>query len=91
MKKIIFLFVIAAMSLNSCDFFEAEEVFNPNAADAAVALNNADIPQLQNLVTGVESRHKGYVTTTSRAFGSFGREVFGFFDSDPRFTRDWLG
>ena len=91
MKKIIFLFVIAAMSLNSCDFFEAEEVFNPNAADAAVALNNAAIPQLQNLVNGVESRHKGYVTTTSRAFGSFGREVFVFFDSDPRFTRDWLG
>ncbi len=89
--KNIFFIVLIVIGCTRCDFFEAEEVFNPNAADAAVALNNASVAQIQRLITGLESRHKSYTTVAPRAYGTFGREVFIYFDSDPRFTNDWLG
>jgi hypothetical protein len=54
-------------------------------------LNDATRGELQNIVTGLESRHRGYVGNSTLLFGSFGREVWAFFESDPRFTVDWLG
>ena len=94
MKRIFYNFHIIAITLISftaCDFFDVDEVTNPNAADASVIESNATVPQLQALVAGLESRGRLYVATTSRSFGSFGRETLSYRDSDPRFTTDWLG
>lgn len=93
MKKILYtIFTVAVASLvTSCDLFELDEVNNPNAADAAVVTENATVNQLQALVTGLEFRHRTYLTATKNSFGTFGREVLPYFDSDPRFTTDWLG
>lgn len=94
MKRIFYYFNIIAITLVSftaCDFFDVDEVTNPNAADAVVIESEATIPQLQALVSGLESRARLYIATTSRSFGTFGRETFSFRDSDPRFTTDWLG
>ena len=95
MKKIIIykstLLLALIVSISSCEVFELDKVNNPNAADAAVVESDATKAQIQGLVTGLESRHRGYLATTSRAFGSFGRETLSFRDSDPRFTQDWLG
>lgn len=83
--------IICILIFTQCSFFEADEVVNPNGADAAGALADASLSEIQNLIVGLESRHKAYATGAPRAYGTFGREVFVFFDSDPRFTRDWLG
>lgn len=77
--------------LSACAIFEIDPVTNPNAADAAIVGSNASQAQLQSLINGLESRSRGFVATTSRSFGTFGRETLSFRDSDPRFTTDWLG
>ena len=94
MKSKIYKFGLALMlvsGLSACDFFDPDEVTNPNAADAAVISSEATLVQLQALVAGLESRTRLYIATTSRALGSFGREMLAYRDSDPRFTTDWLG
>lgn len=88
--KILSAFLIAAV-FSACEIFEIDPVTNPNAADAAVVESGATQSQLQGLVTGLESRHRNYVALTSRAFGTFGREILPYRDSDPRYTQDWLG
>ncbi len=78
-------------AVSACDFFDPDEVTNPNAADASVIASEATLVQLQALVAGLESRTRLYLATTSRSLGSFGREMLAYRDSDPRFTTDWLG
>lgn len=93
MKKIIYTIFVVGIGVfaTGCDLFELDEVNNPNAADAAVVTSNASVNQLQALVTGLEFRNRTYLNTTKNTFGTFGREILPFFDSDPRFTTDWLG
>lgn len=74
-----------------CNFLDVEEVIDPNNPSSAGVLKDATRGELQNMVTGLESRHRGYVANTTQLFGSFGRETWNFFASDPRFTIDWLG
>jgi len=92
MKSNIYIIILGiVLSFSSCELFEAEVVTNPNAADAAVVTTDATQTQIQALVYGLESRNRGYLATTKDAFGTFGREILPFRDSDPRFTTDWLG
>ncbi len=94
MKSIIFknlcLFtLIAGLTIvTSC---EVDTVVDPNNPSLASVTRNADKSQLQGLVTGLEARHRGYLTNAVQMFGTFGREVFPYFASDQRFTEDWLG
>lgn len=88
MKKIIYLFIFLTGFLMAC---EIEEVVDPNNPSLASVLNNASKAELQVLVTGLEARHRGYVTNATQMFGTFGREVLPYFASDPRFQNDWLG
>ena len=93
MKKLHYYIFIGLVGLgfSACDFFDVDEVTNPNAPDASVISTNASSEQIQALVAGLEGRSRLYVGTTSRAFGSFGRETLSYRDSDPRFTTAWLG
>lgn len=92
MKKYIYTLLIGiSTALVGCDLFEIDEVTNPNAASSDVVASGASRVQIQALVSGLESRHRGYLNTTKNAFGTFGREILPYFDSDPRFTTDWLG
>jgi len=77
--------------VTACDLTEVDEVIDPNNPSVVGVLNDATRGELQNIVTGLESRHRGYVGNSTLLFGSFGREVWAFFESDPRFTVDWLG
>jgi len=52
---------------------------NPSVGSIA---NNATSQQIQFLVTGLESRHRGYVTNISQAWNTFGREVWYLNASD---------
>ncbi len=81
------LLVIAA----ACNPFQVDELVDPNNPNVSSVANNASRRQIQFLVTGLESRHRGYVTNISQAWNTFGREVWYLNGSDPRFQTDWLG
>jgi hypothetical protein len=83
--------LLSFLMATGCDLLDVDEVIDPNNPSSAGVLNDATRGELQNMVTGLESRHRGYVANTTQLFGSFGRETWNFFASDPRFTIDWLG
>ncbi|MEL6658569.1 MAG: RagB/SusD family nutrient uptake outer membrane protein [Bacteroidota bacterium] len=80
--------IVAIVGLSSCD---VDRVNDPNNPSLASVTADASKAELQVLVTGLEARNRGYVTNSAQMFGSFGREVYAFFGSDPRFLNDWLG
>jgi starch-binding outer membrane protein, SusD/RagB family len=79
------------MLMNSCSFFELETPVDPNNPSLASVGQNASRSQVQNLVTGLESRHRDYVFTVTMLFGTMGRELWYLNASDPRWQTDWLG
>lgn len=79
------------LSLTSCSFFALESPIDPNNPSLGSVSTNATRNQIQNLVTGLESRHRNYVFTVSTLFGSMGREIWYLNGSDPRWQTDWLG
>ena len=81
-------FIMAMAIVSSCNY---EEQFDPNNPSTSLIANNASKATLQGVVTGLEARHRVYYTNATQMFGSFGREVWAFFGSDPRFIGDWLG
>ena len=92
MKHIILktvIFTITIFSFTGC--LKLEEVLDPNNPSLASVSNNASRAQIQFLITGLESRHRNYLFTATAAFGTFGREIWYFNASDPRFQTDWLG
>ncbi len=70
---------------------EVEEVVDPNNPSLGSVLSNATTPQLQTLITGLEARNRTFFDNAVQMFGVFGREVFFYNASDPRFAREWLG
>ncbi len=87
MKKFIYLFTMAAV-IYSCSI---EKVNDPNNPSVSGVISDASKAELQAVVTGLEARHRGYFTNATQMFGCFGREVWAYFGSDPRFVADWLG
>lgn len=83
--------LVLTVGLAACDVFNVKEVIDPNNPSLSGVQNNASKGELQNLVTGLEARNRTYFGNTTELYGSFGREVWAFFESDPRFTIDWLG
>lgn len=86
-KYFIGLLAIAA----ACNPFQVDELVDPNNPNVNSVATNATRRQIQFLVTGLESRHRGYVTNVSQAWNTFGREIWYLNASDPRFQTDWLG
>lgn len=92
MKKLQILLIAGAAAFHfACNPLEVKELVDPNNPSEASVLNNATRRQVQFLVTGLEQRHKGYVTNICQAWNTFGREVWYLNGSDPRFQTDWLG
>lgn len=92
MKKFqILLFACFAAMMFSCNPLKVKELTDPNNPSEASVSNNASRRQIQFLVTGLEQRHKGYVTNICQAWNTFGREIWYLNASDPRFQTDWLG
>ena len=82
---------LLAVTVTACDFFDPDTVTDPNSPSANQVRNGASQSDLQNLVTGLESRHRNTTTGVTELYGSFGREVYATFASDPRFITNWLG
>ncbi len=83
--------LITAAILSSCNPLQLDDVQDPNNPSVGSVSNNATPQQIQFLITGLESRHRGYVTNISQAWNTFGREIWYLNASDPRFQTDWLG
>lgn len=93
MKRVINILLLFSMTtgllvLPSC---EVDPVVDPNNPSLGSVLNNASKAELQVLVTGLEARNRNYYGNATQLFGVFGREVWAYFGSDPRFTSHWLG
>jgi len=92
MKKFKILFATGVIAtLFGCNPLKVKELTDPNNPSEASVTNNASRRQIQFLVTGLEQRHKGYVTNICQAWNTFGREIWYLNASDPRFQTDWLG
>lgn len=83
--------MITAAVFSSCNPLELDEVIDPNNPSIASISKDATPQQIQFLITGLESRHRGYVTNLTQAWNTFGREIWYLNASDPRFQTDWLG
>lgn len=84
----LFCLLCGLASLASC---EIEPVNDPNNPSLGALTTDASKAELQALVSGLESRHRGYYTNASQMLGVFGRENWALFASDPRFVEDWMG
>ncbi len=75
----------------ACDFFDPAHLDDPNRPSVEEVAVNANKAQLQNLVTGLEVRHRSGVVNLARVIASFGREIYPMNASDPRDMRELLG
>lgn len=89
--RIIYSFLTILFSLFFITSCSVDEVVDPNNPSLGSVTKDAKKPELQTLVTGLEARHRDYYDGATEMFGSFGREVWAFFASDPRFVDHWLG
>ncbi|AEE52848.1 RagB/SusD family nutrient uptake outer membrane protein [Haliscomenobacter hydrossis] len=92
MKKMLkYILLPLVLVFSACNPLELDEVLDPNNPSLASVAVNATREQVQFLITGLESTHRGYVTNVSQAWNTFGREIWYLNASDPRFQTDWLG
>lgn len=85
------LAILISMSIWGCNPLKLDEIDDPNNPSVGSVSNNASRQQIQFVLTGLEARHRGYVTNVSQAWNTFGREIWYLNGSDPRFQTDWLG
>ncbi len=86
--------VALTLGLTACDFFDPDPITNADSPSTEAVLQNATRAELQNLVSGLEFQHRNYTDGTAgvtQLYGSFGREVYAAYASDPRFITNWLG
>lgn len=82
------VFVASLLFISSC---EVETIVDPNNPSLGSVTNDASKAEMQTLITGLEARHRASYGSATQIYGSFGREVWAFFASDPRFIDHWLG
>ena len=83
-----YILLAGLLFVSSCELQNIPDANNPSVSSVT---SNATVGQLQNLITGLESRSKEYVGTASNAFGTFGRDVWYFNGADPRNVQYWTG
>lgn len=83
--------VVFAVMVSACNPLQLDEIQDPNNPSVGSVSENASREQIQFLITGLESRHRDYVTSVARSWNTFGREIWYLNASDPRFQTDWLG
>ena len=89
-KGLIPIVAVALLSA-SCNPLSIEKFDDPNNPSVSSVTNNATKQQIQYLVTGLESRHRDYVSNVTNGWGSLGREIWLLNSSDTRNITEWLG
>ncbi|MCR9083056.1 MAG: RagB/SusD family nutrient uptake outer membrane protein, partial [Cyclobacteriaceae bacterium] len=60
--------IAVAGVLAACNPLQLDEIQDPNNPSVGSVSDNATREQIQFLITGLESRHRGYVTNVSQAW-----------------------
>lgn len=89
--KRLFPMVAVAILATSCNPLSIEKFDDPNNPSVSSVTNNATKQQIQYLVTGLESKHRDYVSNVTNGWGSLGREIWFLNSSDTRNMTEWLG
>lgn len=87
----ILLFALLLVGFVGCDIVDPDRIEDPNNPSVSEVLENANQAQLQNLISGLEVRHRNSTAGVMDYTGSFGREFYPMYASDPRFMGQWLG
>jgi hypothetical protein len=86
--NIIFLLVLLTCVLGAC---KNEPILNPNAPTMDEIIKNPTVNELNNLVVGTESGMRKGLEDYTDITGVFGREIYRFGSSEPRYTQEMLG
>lgn len=79
------------MFLISCEIVDPDYIEDPNNPSVSEVLEDANKAQLQNLMTGLEVRHRSGAQNFLATIGTFGREIYPMRASDPRDMLELLG
>ena len=91
-KAVSFIVVFVLLTgFVGCDLVNPDRINDPNNPSVSEVLENANASQLQNLMSGLLVRHRGSAAGAMDFLGSFGREVYPMYASDPRFMGSWIG
>jgi len=85
------LLIVLMLGFLGCDLVDPNRINDPNNPSVSEVLNNANQDQLQNILSGLEVRHRSSAAGAMDFIGSLGREVYPMYASDPRFMGQWLG
>ncbi|HET6528663.1 MAG TPA: hypothetical protein VFG39_07910, partial [Balneolaceae bacterium] len=91
--KLLIVALFVCIGISACELVEVDKVTDPNNPSSEAVLNDATSNQLQNLVNGLEVKHRDYLSGGLNWWalvGSFGRESYYIFASDPRSATEWL-
>jgi len=86
--NIMLLLVIATCLLGAC---KNEPILNPNAPTMDEIIKNPTVNELNNLVVGTESGMRKGLDFYTEITGIFGREIYRFGASEPRYTQEMMG
>lgn len=90
-KIVSFVTILLFLGIVSCDIVDPDQINDPNNPSVSEVLENANQAQLQNIISGLEVRHRTSTVGFTDVIGSFGREIYPMRASDPRNMRDLLG
>lgn len=88
-RNIAILSLMLTLGMTAC---KLEDPINPNQPTLPEGgIRNAQIPQLNNLVTGTLANMRAQMPLYIDAVGVIGREFYRYSGSDPRYVGDLLG
>ncbi len=85
------LLTLLFILLMSCDIVDPDIIEDPNNPSVNEVLQGANKAQLQNLLSGLEVRHRTGAENFLVTIGAFGREIYPMRASDPRDMLELLG
>lgn len=91
MKRFITINTIWLFSMTLCFISCKKDFGNLNNATVEDFLKNADVNQLNNLVSGTESGMRNFLNLYLDDVGTIGREGYHFSGAEPRYVTDLLG
>ncbi|WP_219222678.1 RagB/SusD family nutrient uptake outer membrane protein [Pedobacter antarcticus] len=85
------LALLVSGMITGCNPLHIDKIEDPNNPSISSVMKDASPAQIQYLVTGLESKHRDYVSNVTNAWGSLGREIWLLNSSDSRNMTEWLG
>ena len=72
-KIVSFVTILLFLGIVSCDIVDPDQINDTNNPSVSEVLENANQAQLQNIISGLEVRHRTSTVGFTDVIGSFGR------------------